>query len=133
MSATREERIASLAAATPEILEYHRENGELVGMPVSDEERLARIEAAVDAQIAAELPQIPESVTPLSFGLALIDSGISLASIEALLAQAGESAQWIWQRASSFRRDHPLVIQFGEALGKSDAEIDQIFVAASKI
>jgi hypothetical protein len=77
--------------------------------------------------------KVPHAVSPLSFGHALIEAGISLATIEGMLDASGEAAKWTWQKSTSFRRSHPLVIQFAQALEMSDAEVDAIFVRAKEL
>lgn len=104
---------------------------DLVPLPLPPE--LGAIWDAENEEWLPPSPSVPEAVTPLAFGLALIESGISLATIKGMLAEAGEKAQWIWDRAQTFRRDHELVLQFAAVLELTEAEVDAIFVRAKEL
>lgn len=55
------------------------------------------------------------------------------AAIEAMSGQQGEEARIEWQYATVLRRDHPLVLGIGQALGMDDATIDTLFKEAAKV
>lgn len=76
---------------------------------------------------------VPEIVTRAQFKLALLDLGL-LDDVDALVAASNDRALQInWAERLEFERNHPLVIATAAALGKTDAEIDALFVlAASK-
>ncbi len=74
----------------------------------------------------------PVSITPRQMRLALLRAGI-LPAVEAALSQAGPEAQIEWAHSLEFRREHPLVISMGAALGFDDAGLDSFFTTASLI
>ena len=82
-------------------------------------------------------PATPESVTPYQFRVWLIRSGVSLARvdamIEALPQPARDEAYVAWEYGLEVRRDHPLVAQFGAALGLTTEQVDQGFREAASI
>jgi hypothetical protein len=49
------------------------------------------------------------------------------------LVQPQQAAQIEWEYAGTVHRDHGLVSQIGPALGLTSAQIDALFVAASKL
>lgn len=53
--------------------------------------------------------------------------------INGMDGQAGEEARIERQRASEFRRDHPLIATLGAVLGLSGDEIDTLSIAASNL
>lgn len=70
--------------------------------------------------------------TPVQLRLALSAFGLREAA-EALVAESDGSVQDYWQYSVAFHRDHPLIVQFGAALGKTPEEIDAVFEAAIAI
>lgn len=78
-------------------------------------------------------PAVPQIVTRAQFKLALLDLDL-LDDVDALVAASNDRALQInWAERLEFERNHPLVIATAAALGKTDAEIDALFVlAASK-
>lgn len=80
----------------------------------------------------------PEPLPPLTarqLRLGLIAAGISLASVEAAIADIEDAtdreiAQVEWEYASQFDRDHPLIEQVGSALGLTPEQIDVAWLAA---
>lgn len=76
---------------------------------------------------------VPQIVTRAQFKLALLDLGL-LDDVAALVAASNDRALQInWAERLEFERQHPLVIATAAALGKTEAEIDALFVlAASK-
>ena len=42
-------------------------------------------------------------------------------------------AQLYWDDSTEFERSHPMLIQFGTALGLTEAELDMMFINASKL
>lgn len=76
---------------------------------------------------------IPQSVTRRQFKLALLNIGL-LDNIESVIAASTDRALQInWTEALDFRRDNPFVASMATALGKSEAEIDALFIAAAAI
>jgi hypothetical protein len=87
--------------------------------------------AAVIAAIDADAPEVPLSVTPYQARLALNAAGLRDAA-EAAVAAAPRDIRDAWEYAISIERYSPFVAEIGAALGLSDAEIDQLFVAAGQ-
>ncbi len=79
--------------------------------------------------LADPLPMVPQSVTPWQIRKALNQTGLRSA-VEAAVAAGDQDTQDAWAFATEFRRDHPLVTALGAALGKTEAELDAIFVLA---
>ena len=80
-----------------------------------------------------DIQYVPQVVTRAQFKLALLDLGL-LDDVDALVAAGTDRALQInWAERLEFERNHPLVIATAAALGKTEAEIDALFVlAASK-
>jgi hypothetical protein len=80
---------------------------------------------------------VPASVSPYQFRLWLIRSGVSLAQVDALIdalpQPARDDARVAWEYGLEVRRDHPLIGQFGAALGMDAAAIDAAFREAAKV
>lgn len=82
--------------------------------------------------IVKRAPVVPASLTPRKFRLALLSVGVSPAQITSMLA-GNEAGLTEWEFASSIERYHPLIATLGAALGKTDAEIDAIFIAGKDL
>jgi len=126
-------RDAQIAAATTEAQ---------ASAQAAKEQELAQLTSERDALAAqvAELTKEPDAavVTQRQFRLALLAGGIRAADIEAIIAQipdatAREAAEIEWNWASVIARTNPLVAQLGGLLGKTDAEIDQLFAIAASL
>lgn len=77
-------------------------------------------------------------VTPAQIRLALLQAGISPASVTAAIELIAddttrETASILWEYATQFERNHPFVSQIGAVLGKTDEEIDAIFAVAKTL
>lgn len=66
-------------------------------------------------------------LTPWQMRKALRAAGL-MPTIKAAIAAAPEEVQEAWEFASEFRRDNELIESFRVALGKTDEEIDQLFL-----
>ena len=82
-------------------------------------------------------PGVPPVVTMAQARLALLGAG-KLAAVDAAIAAIPDAAmkqaaQIEWEYAGTVHRDHGLVSQIGPALGLTSAQIDALFVAASKL
>lgn len=77
-------------------------------------------------------PAVPDAVEMRQARLALLAAG-RLSDVDAAIAAAGPAAFQEWEYGSRIRRSHPLVQALGPALGWSEAEIDQLFIAAAAI
>ena len=91
---------------------------------------------APDATVDLRNP-VPESVTPRQARLALLGAGL-LANVEAGLAAIPDAAvrtaaQVEWEYATVIERNSPLVAGIATGLGLTDADLDALFEAASRI
>jgi hypothetical protein len=88
-----------------------------------------------DAQLINHLdapaaPLVPAEVTPLQMRRALNTSGLRTV-VESAVAAAPQDARDAWEFASVIRRDDPILAGMAAALGKTDAEIDALFILAA--
>ena len=86
--------------------------------------------------IQAPLPQVPASVSMRQARLALLSVGM----LDAISAAIGnmpspqkEAAQIEWEYSNEVQRHNGFVDQLGPALGLTSAQLDNLFIAASKL
>lgn len=87
------------------------------------------------AQNAIVASYVPQSVTMRQARLALLDAGLLSAvqpAIDAMASPAKEAAQIEWEYSSAVQRHNSFVSTLGAALGLSEAQLDNLFVAASQ-
>lgn len=93
-------------------------------------------------EIAALPPPAPPFVPALhrrQLRLALLGLGITNTQVEAKIATMPgtpaqrEAALIEWQDALTYRRDHPLVVMLGAALGLTEAQIDNAWQGAATL
>jgi hypothetical protein len=81
--------------------------------------------------------EVPETVTAIQFITQLELDGITedmlLQIIENFPSPTKELARTSLKRAVFFERNNPLITVIGQSLGKTNSEIDMIFINASKI
>ena len=112
-----------------------RTNGQIVAafsyrQPGYAEETL---DDAVSAELQAFLaPPVPASITNAQLKRQLATEG-RLSAVKAVVAQADDLAQELWNGAANFLRNDPLLIQLATAAGMTSADIDATFTAAAKI
>jgi hypothetical protein len=75
---------------------------------------------------------IPFSVTPFQAKAAILQAGL-LPAVEAALATASPIAQLAWSDATEFTRDSPTINALAAQLGLTDAQVDDLFIAASQV
>jgi hypothetical protein len=79
---------------------------------------------------------VPESVTMRQARLALLSAGL-LGQVEAIIAAMpgteGDAARIEWEYAATVERGNPLFAALAPALGLTDADIDQLFIAAARL
>lgn len=75
---------------------------------------------------------VPSSVTMRQARLALLAVGL-LDDVEAAVAAAGRAAQIEWEYATDVQRTHPLIAAVQAAQGMSNADVDQLFIAAAEL
>jgi hypothetical protein len=83
---------------------------------------------AIAAYVAPVIiPTIPQSLTPRQFWRAVRSMGLTV-SVNAAIAAADEDTQIDAREALEFRRDWPALVAIAVALGKTEADIDALFV-----
>ena len=92
-------------------------------------EEVAEIEALKTAT-----PPIPVQVNKFQAKVALLNAGL-LDQVEALMIapETNPIAKLAWTEVSDFRRDSPILLAIASQLSLTDEQIDNLFVAASKI
>ena len=85
-------------------------------------------QAEVDAEMAR--PDVPQEVTAAQLIRALDKMGL-LDAVNAATEKAGGLTLALWNRAPFFHRADPMLAALGRAIGKTDAEIDALFVLAA--
>jgi hypothetical protein len=80
-----------------------------------------------------EPPAPPITVTPWQFRKALNQLLLRDQVEQAVTGSTDKEMQDGWEFASSFVRDDPFVVSMGQALGKADAEMDQLFELAQTL
>lgn len=73
---------------------------------------------------------VPDSVSPRQIRRALNQLGLR-ATVDAAIAMLPQDARDDWDYALEVRRDWPLVASLAAGLGKTEAEIDDIFRLAA--
>ncbi len=85
-----------------------------------------------DTPIRGVLEKVPESVSRFQ-ARAILHLDGTLATVEALVAQADAITQIAWQDAQEFKRNSPSINNIAAALGWSAEYVDDMFIRASKI
>jgi hypothetical protein len=89
-----------------------------------------------EAEVEAAKPEVPASVTRRQARQALFLRGL-LDQIPVKLAALPDGqkqmAQIEWEDSLEFKRDRPLVIQIGLALGLNSAGLDELFIFAATL
>ena len=83
-------------------------------------------------EAAPVVPSVPTVVTMAQAQLALLAAG-HLDAVEAAVAQMSREAQILWRKANTVVRGDPLLIELAALLGLTEADIDALFVAGSKL
>ncbi len=121
-------------------MRYFNDNGEIKAFEVNQghlitDEMVELTNAELDAILNPPVQVVtPVSVERYQARIALHNAG-KLDEVEAIMSDPGTSiiAREAWSGASSFRRDSVTVESLGAALGLSELDIDNLFIAASKI
>ena len=85
-----------------------------------------------DKIVQAALPPVPQVVSRAQFILALLQIDL-LDEVEAAIALADRAAQINYTERLEFERGFPLIATMAAVLGKSDAEVDALFVLAATL
>lgn len=73
---------------------------------------------------------VPITVSPWQFRKALNQLGLRDAVEQAVAASGDQNIKDGWEFATFFIRNDPFVVSMGQALGKTDTEMDQLFALA---
>lgn len=79
---------------------------------------------------------IPTSLTMKQARLALLNAGLyaqAQSAVAALTGTEGQKAQIEWEFSAAVNRGDALVVQLAAALGLTDAQLDDLFLAGSKL
>lgn len=90
----------------------------------------------IQARQVQAIAPVPASVTMLQARLSLIAAGLlaeANAFILAMPGMEGDKARTVWEYAQSVVRHDPLVEVLANHLGLSNAQTDQLFIAASNL
>lgn len=87
-------------------------------------------------EIEDRKPKPPDTCTPRQFRLSLINSNISLQTIEDMLnsipnEQERVSALIEWEYSIEIKRSHPLISTFANQLNITEKQLDDIFILAN--
>lgn len=77
-------------------------------------------------QVLFALP-VPQTASAGDFVSALIDLGWYDA-VDAAAKAAGGKALILWNRAATFERNHAIVRAIAQAIGKTEADLDALFI-----
>ena len=96
------------------------------------------IEGATPEEIAeANKPKVPESISQMKLRKQLILSGISIASIDALIQSLPQPNRdliyTMWEYAVVFDRSNPELIGLAQMLGLTSEQLDEIFINGNKL
>jgi hypothetical protein len=83
-------------------------------------------------------PPVPESVSARQIRLWLVRNGISLSQVDAAIEAIPDqlqrdSVRVEWDYAPYVERTHPMLVPLAQALGLTEAGIDDAFIQASTI
>lgn len=81
---------------------------------------------------ASVVLQVPQSISSSQLRRILNATGLR-AQAEAAVAAASQDVKDEWQFTSDFFRYNPVLLTFAAQLGMSDAQVDQLFIAASAL
>jgi hypothetical protein len=109
------------------------------GLPPDTEIRRMLRDWVTAGGVIAPYASPPAPIVPITrrqLRLWLVRNGVTTLQVETVIAaiqpeQAREEAWIEWQDASSYERTNPLVVQVGQALGLTDAQMDAAFREAA--
>lgn len=78
------------------------------------------------------IASVPRVVSMRQARLALLAAGL-LDDVEAAIAAGPQAARIEWEYATEVQRDYGLVLQLAPALGLTDRQLDDLFVAAASL
>lgn len=95
-------------------------------------EREAILRMWAENSLKAKQPVVPQTLTPRQFRLAMLSAGVTPDTVTSMLSD-NPAALIEWEYASEIKRDHPLIGALAAQMGKSEAEIDQIFIMGDNL
>jgi hypothetical protein len=116
--------------------------GVFPGMIVVDADAGGSVGDAYDAETGVFTPPgqapapVPSAVTMRQARLALMGAGMLDSvngAIAAMTGAQGDAARIEWEFSSEVRRHQPLVLALAPALGLTDVQLDELFVAAAAL
>jgi len=125
--------MTSLAAALSELrpgAQWVLRGDTLAELEWLDTEQAVPTQAEVDAYLAT--PVVPQLVTPRQIRLALYQIGLRQ-QVEDYVNSQDITVQDSWNYATQIERTNPLILACKFALGKTDEELDQLFILAASI
>lgn len=81
-------------------------------------------------------PPVPSTVTVRQARLALLSAGLLAqvnTAVAAMTGAAGDAARIEWEFSNTVERNKPLVVNISATLGLTSAQLDALFIAASKL
>ena len=116
------------------IIEINAMTGERKERELTAEE-IAQMEAMQEAE---DTVQVPEKISNLQLRSQLIIQGFDLELIEQTFNQIADATQrglvvTAWEYATNFYRNNPMIVAMGNLLGLTPAQVDEIFIKASKL
>ncbi len=115
------------------ITEYNALTGEVTRREMTAEER-----AQMESMQVEDTVQVPEKISNLQLRSQLIIQGFDLGLIEQTFNQISDATQrglivTAWEYATNFYRNHSMIVAMGNMLGLTSAQVDEIFIKASKL
>lgn len=128
------EGVGTVIAHEPEGYVVRMLDGRVCGYPAAFGET-NEANAAPDIAYAIANPPVivapvPDAIRSAALRYWLNAAGLR-AAVEAAVAAADQDTRDAWAFEINIRRDHPLVVQLGAALGLTSAQIDDAFRAAA--
>lgn len=78
-------------------------------------------------------PFVPEEVSPYQARVALLQAGL-LSQVDTIVNASGNDALKIaWEYANAFYRHSAFISSLAPALGLTEEQVDQLFIAASQV
>jgi len=105
---------------------------EQIDIPFTPEEEIEWDAMEAQAVIDAEKARIPKSVSMRQARLALLAADL-LDTVDAAINQAGGAAKIEWEYAATVERDSTLVSGMTAALGLTEQQLDDLFLAAGAL
>ena len=87
----------------------------------------------VAAHLAPPPPQVPQSITPWQIRKALNQLGLRAVVEAAVAASTDQAVKDGWEFATEFVRTSPFVVSMGAEFGKTDAELDALFILGASL